>query len=151
MVGGTAKPRFILDTGIIIRELNREKRAAELLNHLRNRGVVEVSAITVMEVFAGCRDEDEEAKAGQLFDLIRPIALDEEAAAIAGKLVRKYPVLFGKTVERGSPDALIAATAICADAQLVTLDRKDFGRLTEPGLVTTILDQSAQSWVPLES
>lgn len=151
MVGGTGKPRFVLDTGIIIRELNQERRAAELLNHLRDRGTVEVSSITVMEIFAGCRDTDEEAKATQLFELIRPVPLDEEAATVAGRLVRKYPNLFGKTIERGSPDALIAATAICTSACLVTLDRKDFGKVNEPNLAITILPQDAQSWVPLLS
>jgi predicted nucleic acid-binding protein len=149
VVGGTGKPRFVLDTGIIIRELNQEERASQLLNHLRNIGVVEVSSITVMEVFAGCRDEDEEAKAAQLFDLVRPIALGEEAAAIAGRLVRKYPSVFGRAIQRGSPDALIAATAISANARLVTLDRKDFKQVKEPNLAITILQQSAQSWVPL--
>ena len=148
MVGGTGKPRFILDTGIIIRELNQEERASQLLNYLRDIGAVEVSSITVMEIFAGCRDEEEEAKAGQLFDLIRPIALEEEAAVIAGRLVRKYPGIFGRAIQRGSPDALIAATAICANARLITLDRKDFTQINEPDLAITILQQSAESWIP---
>ena len=148
MVGGAGKPRFILDTGIIIRELNQEERASELLNYLRDIGVVEVSVITLMEVFAGCRDEEEEAKAAQLFDLVRPIALGEEAAAIAGRLVRKYPGIFGRAIQRGSPDALIAATAICANACLITLDRKDFRQIKEPDLAITILEQSAESWIP---
>jgi predicted nucleic acid-binding protein len=149
VVGGAGKPRFILDTGIIIRELNQDERASQLLNHLRAVGVVEVSSITVMEIFAGCRDEEEEAGAAQLFELIRPIALGVEAAAVAGKLVRKYPGIFGRAIQRGSPDALIAATAICANARLITLDRKDFRQIKEPDLAITILEQSAQSWVPL--
>lgn len=150
MVGGTGKPRFVLDTGIIIRELNQEERAAALLNGLRDIGVVEVSSITVMEVFAGCRDEEEEAKAAQLFLLVQPIALDNETAAIAGRLVRKYPSVFGREIQRGSPDALIAATAISANARLVTLDRKDFQQIKEPDLAITILRQSDKSWVPLD-
>lgn len=149
MAGGTGKPRFVLDTGIIIRELNKEGRASELLNYLRDIGVVEVSVITVMEVVAGCRDEEEEAKAAQLFDLVRPIALEEGAAAIAGRLIKKYPSVFGRAIQRGSPDALIAATAISANAHLLTLDRKDFKQIKEPDLAITILQQSARSWVPL--
>ena len=58
--------------------------------------------------------------------------------------MRAYPGVFSS--DRAAIDALIAGTAIVAEAALVTLNTRQFAREPIDGLETLVLDQEAPDW-----
>lgn len=137
---------FLLDTGIIIRYLRKNKRAAELLDYLEERGEVSVSAITYMEILIKCRPSEEEATL-LFFDRIPPVTVTREVAQKAASLIKKYPAAFGNDNPRGFPDALIAATAWQQGSALVTLNTRHFAKAQIAELAIQAIDQNARNWV----
>jgi len=139
-----ASTNYLLDTGIIIRELRGDARAAALLNRLAARGVLSASAITVFEIYQNCRSPAEEVAINELFDRITPRELTFESARLAGSIMRSHGSVFSS--ERTAPDALIAASAIVDGAILVTLNVRQFARAPVPGLLTLVIEQDSADW-----
>jgi len=135
---------YLLDTGIIIRELRGDARAAALLNRLAARGMLSASAITVFEIYQNCRSAAEEVATNELFDRIAPRELTFESARLAGSIMRSHGSVFSS--ERTAPDALIAASAIVDGAILVTLNVRQFARAPIPGLAALVIEQDADDW-----
>lgn len=148
MVGEVLRRRseFLLDTGIIIRYLKKDRRAADLLDYFEEAGEISVSAITCMEIFVKCQPHEEEATM-LFFDRVPPVSISREVAQKAASLVRKYPTAFGKDEPRGFPDALIGATAWQRGSALVTLNTRHFARVPIAEFAIQALDQSARDWV----
>ena len=138
---------LLLDTGIIIRHLRNDTRADDLLDYLEGIGDVKVSVITLMEILVGCRSKEEEENSLFLFDRISPLVVDPEVAKKASSLIRKYPNVFGRSVQRGTPDALIAATAWQQQRTLVTLNTRQFAKVPITELTIRAIDQRARDWV----
>lgn len=89
------------------------------------------SVVTRAELFAG--NESEEGAIVELLSLYSEVDVDRGIAERAGRLRR------GSTIEM--PDALIAATALELDLDLVTRNARDFAdvaglRLRHPDLLT---------------
>ena len=111
---------MLLDTCILIDILRRQASAVAFLNGLAAKPSFSVASLS--ELRAGQRGErdkravDELVATGILIDIDRPIA------EIAGELLRRYQ----KSHALGLGDALIAATAIHHQLQLVTLNLKHF-------------------------
>ena len=139
---------FILDTGIILRYLRKNRRAADLLDYLEAIGEITVSAITYMEIFIKCRPHEEEATL-LFFDRVPPISVSQEVAKKAASLINKYPMVFGGDNTRGFPDALIAATAWQRGSALVTLNTRHFARVPMFELAIQTIDQNASDWVAM--
>ena len=137
---------FLLDTGIIIRYLRRETRAANLLDHLENLGEINVSVVTYMEILTGCRPEEENATT-LLFERVSPVDISQEIAQKAALLIKKYPAAFGRDNPRGFPDALIAATAWQDGRTLVTFNTQHFARISMAELTIKAIDQNKRDWV----
>ena len=137
---------FLLDTGIIIRYLRKNRRAADLLDYLEEIGEISVSAITYMEILIKCSPNEEESTK-LFFDRISPVTINQEVAHKAALLVKSYPEVFGKDNPRGFPDALIAATAWKRGSTLVTLNTRHFARVPIAELSIQAIDQSARDWV----
>ena len=148
MVGEDLRPsnNFLLDTGIIILYLRKNRRAADLLDYLEEAGEISVSAITYMEILIGCRPDEEEATL-LFFDRIPPVVISREVAQKAASLILRYPAAFGKDNPRGFPDALIAATAWQRGSALVTLNTRHFARVPIAELAIQAIDQNARNWV----
>lgn len=146
--GSETRTLFLIDSGVILRELRRDQRAAELLNHLASAGAIHVSVVTLTETLAGCRSPDEETSALDLFRRITPLPIDEEAAIEAAALIRQYPGVFGREVSRGTADAFIAGTAIRRGMRLVTLNRRHFATVPIAGLDPLVVNQDSPSWLP---
>ena len=135
--------RYLMDSGVIFRELRGDGRAAALLAELSSKGHLIASAITVFETFRGCRIGEERAT----FDLFRRIPildLTYDAAKMAADLMNRYRGVF--SYEGAIPDALIAGAAITDGAILVTLNTRQFAREAIEGLETLVLDQEAPEW-----
>ena len=139
---------YLLDSGVILRELRGDQRAAELLDHLAQAGVLHVSVVTLTETLVGCRNPDEESAAMDLFARVSPIPVDEDAAIEAATLIRRYPGVFGREVSRGTADAFIAGTAIQRQMKLVTLNRRHFATVPIAGLDPLVIIQDSASWLP---
>lgn len=139
------KSDFLLDTGIIIRYLRRNRRAAELLDYLEERGEISVSVITYMEILIKCRPDEEQGTL-LFFDRVPPVTITREVAQKAASLIKKYPETFGKDNPRGFPDALIAATAWQRGSALVTLNTRHFAKVPIAELAIQAIDQNACNW-----
>jgi len=114
----------ILDTNIIIDHLRRKNGESLLINLSKtiSKEEMAISVVTVQELYEGKSTlnlQDERI----LLAIITPLNIlpyNYEVAHLAGVIARdiKRPIEF--------VDASIAATSILNDAELVTLNKKDF-------------------------
>src|SRR4030042_1209853 len=145
MAGESSQPSgdFLLETGIVIRHLRNDKRAHDLLDYLEKAGEIGVSVITCLEILTLCRPEEEESTV-LFFDRVPPVIVGREVAQKAASLIKKYPAVFGKGISRGTPDALIAATAWQQGDTLVTLNTQHFAKVPIAELTVQAIDQSTR-------
>lgn len=112
--------RFLLDTDIVIEYLRGATQAVEYLENLK--GELLLSVITVAELWAGVRGEEEESALEQFFLAFRILPIDEATAKEGGMLRRQFAPSHGT----GLGDALIAATSQREGARLVSFNAKHF-------------------------
>jgi predicted nucleic acid-binding protein len=136
---------FLLDTGIIIGHLRSDKRANDLLDYLEQKGTLSVSVITYMEILTGCKPREEKIT-NIFFERVPPLAVSQEVAQKASSLIKKYPGVFGKQIGRGTPDAIIAATAWQRQAILVTLNTRQFAKVPIAEVKVLSIKQNAKDW-----
>lgn len=116
---------LLCDTDVLIDYLRDVPQAVEYLESLQHPPFV--SAITVAELYAGVRDGDERTILDQFISAFRIIEVDEEIA-VKGGLFRRE---FLKSHSIGLADAIIAASAVVRQIQLVTLNVKHFPMLAD--------------------
>ena len=104
----------LLDTSILIDVLRGRDAAVGFVTGLAERPAV--SAVTVMELHAGCRNAQERAKIDRLLSLHTIHYVNRDIAALAGDVMRQY----GPSHGTDPVDALIAATAKAHEAPLAT-------------------------------
>ncbi|OXM13933.1 type II toxin-antitoxin system VapC family toxin [Paenibacillus herberti] len=110
---------YLLDTNIAIAILINEINVIDFVQQAsRDKMPIYFSAITVSEVFAGLKHE-EQLRAEKLFTIKRCIDVTSEIAKIAGTLRRD---LKGKGRKLKTPDALIISTALAHELTLVSRD-----------------------------
>jgi predicted nucleic acid-binding protein len=115
-----ANEPLLIDTDVLIEYLRGRKKAIEYLEGVT--ATLLVSAITVAELSAGLRGEDE-ARALESFLLAFAIVpIDGKTARLGGEYRRR----FGPSHGTGLADALIAAAARLHSGRLVTLNTKHF-------------------------
>jgi predicted nucleic acid-binding protein len=119
------KRLVLVDTDVLIDFLRGEPEALELLK--AHAGHACVSALSVAEVFAGARDENEAARLDDLFASFEVIPVTADLARTAGLLRGR----FGKSSGLGIADALIAATAEAENADLATMNVRHFPMFAE--------------------
>lgn len=112
---------ILCDTDIFIEALKNNPRA---IDSLRNIGFenIALSAITAMELYFGAVNKREITKIKNRLQRLRIVQIDQEICEAAMALVEKY----AKSHSLHIPDALIAATAICQQMELLTYNVKDF-------------------------
>src|SRR5947209_13945454 len=115
---------LLLDTDVLIDYLRGQAKAVAFIDGLTDDQIL--SAITVAELYAGVRDGAERTALDAFVAAFEVVPVDD-AIAIQGGLYRRD---FGKSHGVGLADALIAATAECQGATLVTLNQKHFPMLT---------------------
>jgi hypothetical protein len=112
--------RLVVDTDILIDHLRGIEKAKEFLMEIENKTYTAfISVITKVELLSGRKDE----RVLELFEILHTAPLSDEIVALAGDLRRKYKI--------GFPDALIAATAITLNAELVTRNLKHYEMIEE--------------------
>lgn len=131
--------KIVLDTGILIRILRGDKQIGDLVDHLAMEFRIFVSTITVLEIYVGATDQRHLSEGQKLLADFEQILVDEAVAVAAAGLVRKYSGIFGRGVNRGLADVLIAACAKVAGAKLLTLNNRQFGKLEESDLEVEVV------------
>lgn len=112
---------ILVDTNIII-EIYRDNQL--IIERVRNIGQenIAVSVITSAELMYGARNKNELQTILKDLKKISVLNLDTEISIKFGQLIEKYALSHKLSL----PDALIAATAICRNLPLYTLNTKDF-------------------------
>jgi len=116
---------ILIDTNIFIDYLRSHKPALEFFKSITKDKKVIFSAITETELIAGKYNDDDE-KRDKLLNFLHnwdKIDINNSIALLAGDIVRKY--------NTSVPDALIAATCIINDSDLITKNIKDFKLIKE--------------------
>ena len=117
---------ILCDTNILIEFYRGD---ATILGILHEVGVpnLAISHITAGELFYGARDKRELGKIQKHLALLHQIPLDAEISTRFVTLLENFALSHKLSI----PDALIAATAICHELPLYTLNTKDFHFLPE--------------------
>lgn len=112
--------KILIDTDVIIDYLRDYKPAIRYLEALPNQ--ILLSAITVAELYAGIRTQDEQNAIENFLNAFEIISVDNAIAQTGGAFRKQY----GKSHGTGLADALIAATAIHQHAHLTTLNNRHY-------------------------
>ncbi len=114
--------QILVDTDILIDFLRGKPDAMAWLDNCSQPPLV--STVTVAELHAGLRDGEEGAMEALLSALGR-VTIDDRVARLAGRLRREY----GPSHGTGLADAMIAASAVIAEARLVTRNARHYPML----------------------
>ena len=112
--------RLLIDTDVLIEYLRGRSEAVEYLEGLTSD--LCISVISVAELFAGVRDDEEEKSLKQLLLAFVVLPVTEKTARLGGLYRRDY----GGSHGTGLADAIIAATSEENGADLVTFNRRHF-------------------------
>jgi predicted nucleic acid-binding protein len=121
--------RLLVDTGVLIEYLRGRSEAMEYLEGLTED--LYLSVISVAELFAGVKGDEEEKSLKQLLLAFVILPVTEKTARTGGLYRGDYARSHGT----GLADALIAATCEESGADLVTFNRCHFpmlSRITVP-------------------
>ena len=114
---------ILLDTTVLIDLLRGDERASNFIDTTRDSDTpIAISVISAMELVAGCRNNHEVAAVKALvtdFDLVHTYSA---ISAEAYNLMLRFSKSHGLTI----PDALIAATAIVQEFELVSDNIRHF-------------------------
>lgn len=118
--GNNMSKKLLIDTDVIIDYLRNYVPAVNFLENLKEQLLI--SAITIAELYAGIRDQDEQHAVENFLRAFEVIPTDAEIAQLGGNFRKKY----GKSHGTGLADALIAASAFHKQAHLVTLNIRHY-------------------------
>lgn len=115
---------MLLDTCILIDVLRGKSAASAFVTGFK--APPQVSAVTLTELVAGCRNESERKRVDRLLSHYMVHDIGRDIANLAGEYIRRYGASHGTD----PIDALIAATAKTHSAALATLNLKRFPMFT---------------------
>ena len=110
----------LVDTNILIELLRKAPGALAWFRSLDERPMM--SAVSVLELYAGARIQREERDILTLRHHVNCLPICQEIAELAGSMMRR----FHKSHNIDIPDAIIAATAEHHGLRLATLNIKHF-------------------------
>jgi hypothetical protein len=114
------KQGLVVDTDVLVEYLRGRAQAAAFLEG-RDEELI-VSALTVAELFAGLRGEEEERALRRFLAAFRVVAADARLAERAGEIRRRWHPSHGT----GLADAFVAATAVELGAGLASFNEKHY-------------------------
>lgn len=114
------------DTDVLVDFLRGHEKAVAFVN--ANASRIVLSSVVVAELYAGVQGDAEEATLDRFISLFRVIPVDTGIARTGGLFKRDYSKSHGV----GLADAIMAATAESANAELKTLNVKHYPMI--PGL-----------------
>lgn len=111
---------ILVDTDVMVYYLRGDAQAVDFVKKYADH--IMLSSITVAELYAGVRGQEEQEILDEVISLFRVVPVTAGTARAGGLLKRD----FGKSHGVGLADAIIAATARAANAQLRTLNVKHY-------------------------
>jgi len=121
----------LVDTDVCIDFLREREYARTLLRKWLAKGLLSVSAITHLEIYAGMR-KSEGSATGAFLDLMVTLPVDEMVARSAGEIIRH---LKSKGITISPSDSIIAASALFTNVPLITNNISDYPVAAISGLV----------------
>ncbi len=112
----------IVDTDILIDAAREISESVDQLAEIERDSTLAVSAITQMELLAGCRNKIEVQRTEKFLRRFQVLKLTESISDIALDLLHQYRLSHGLAI----PDALIAATAIAWDQDFISKNQRDY-------------------------
>lgn len=113
----------LLDSDILMDFFNKKKEAINLISKIRKKRKLNTSILSLTELRAGWSYDQAEFFLPRFYKLFSIKNINKEIAELAGKFRWEYKK---KGITLPAIDALIAATAIVEDLQLVTRNKKDY-------------------------
>lgn len=111
---------FVIDTDVLVDYLRGHDQAISFVNRYALQIII--PSIVVAELYAGVKDEKEEALLETFLSLFRVVAVTDDIAKLGGTYKREYAKSHGV----GLADAIIAATAHAENAELKTLNTRHY-------------------------
>ena len=121
----------LVDTDVCIDYLRKRDYARTLFLKWMDKGLLSISAITHLEIYAGMRQGEESATAGFLNNMVT-LPVDESVACSAGNIIRD---LKAKGFIMSPMDSIIAASALFTNVPLITNNIDDYPVPEISGLV----------------
>jgi predicted nucleic acid-binding protein len=121
----------LVDTDVCIDFLREREYAKTLLGKWLAKGLLSVSAVTHLEIYAGMRKGEEKAT-GAFLDLMVTMPVDEMIARSAGDIIRH---LKSRGITMSPSDSIIAASALIMNVPLITNNISDYPVSAISGLV----------------
>jgi predicted nucleic acid-binding protein len=122
----------IVDTDILIDVARQIGEAMDCLDKIERQSTLAVSAITQMELFAGCRNKAELQNTERFLQRFQVLKLTEQISDVTVNLLRQYRLGH----ELAIPDALIAATAITLDLPFISQNRRNYRFIADLDLLS---------------
>lgn len=113
---------ILFDTDILIDAARNVDDAVTCLQQIESTTDLAISTVTQMELIVGCRDKKELKSLERFLQRFEIIRLNEQISNIAVELLKTYRLSHGLLIA----DALIAATAIVTNTQLISKNQKDY-------------------------
>lgn len=112
----------LIDTDVLIDVARGDVQANSVLLGLAEKSSPAISVVTHMELVVGCRDKKELAELDRFIKHFQVFNLSQQVSESALSLLKQYRLSHGLLI----PDALIAATAIARNADLLSKNQRDF-------------------------
>jgi predicted nucleic acid-binding protein len=122
----------IVDTDILIDVARQIGEAMDCLDKIERQSTLAVSAITQMELFAGCRNKAELQNTERFLQRFQVLKLTEQISDVTVNLLRQYRLGH----ELAIPDALIAATAITLDLPFISQNQRNYRFIADLDLLS---------------
>ncbi|MDR0830947.1 MAG: type II toxin-antitoxin system VapC family toxin [Prevotellaceae bacterium] len=112
---------ILVDTNIFIEIYRNNSIICKIVENI-NPQEIAVNDVVCAELYFGARNKQELANIVDDLENITTFSLNNQISKIAVELVKRYCLSHKLKL----PDALIAATALYYDAEIFTLNKKDF-------------------------
>ena len=112
----------LIDTDVLIDVARGDVQANSILQVLLEESSPAISVVSQMELVVGCRDKRELAELDRFIKPFQVFSISQQVSESALLLLRQYRLSHGLLI----PDALIAATAINRNADLLSKNQRDF-------------------------
>ena len=126
------KQQLLVDTDILIDVSRGIPIAINRLQSEANKSILAISTITQMELIVGCRNKTELQNLEKFLRHYTIIKVNESISDKAIELLTLYRLSYGLLI----PDGLMAATAIVANAPLLSKNQRDYRFISELNLLS---------------
>jgi predicted nucleic acid-binding protein len=113
---------ILVDTDVLIDAIRGNRGAKNIMNDLYDVEDLAISAITMMELIAGCENKRELRHVEELCSWFQVVRVNEAISDYAVDLLRRYRLSHGLSLE----DALIATSAIVENLPLLSKNQKHY-------------------------